>query len=404
MDRLQGLLGLAVILGVAVAISRHRTKIRWRVIGAGLALQVVTAVLVLVWEPGNKALGWTAGKIAEVIHFADKGSQFVFGPLMGDEKTFIFALHVLPVIIFLGAIIGALYYVRVIQWFIEIVGTALKAIIGTSKIESVWASTVIVLGQSEAPLIIAPYLKKLTKSELFACMTGGFASVAGSTLVGYSLLGAPLPYLLAASVMNAPASLVMAKAIWPETEESTLDAKVRDVRDEESVNIIDATAKGALSGGTLAVIIGCLLIAFVALISMLNAAVGGVGGWFGVDGLSLDGIMGWVFAPVAWLIGVPWHDAPQVGNYLGQKLVLNEFVAYSSFGPEVDTLDPKSVLVTTFALAGFANFASIAIQIGAIGGLEPERRHEIAKYGLLALLAGSLANLSNACIAGVLAG
>ncbi len=337
------------------------------------------------------------------IHFADRGTEFVFGPLMSEEIGFVFALSVLPVIIFLGAIIGVLYYLRVIQLFVDLLGGAISKLMGTSKVESVWASTVIFLGQSEAPLVVAPYLPRLTRSELFTCMTGGFASVAGSTLIGYSLLGAPLPYLLAAAVMNAPGSLIIAKAIMPETEQSDLDASVRDVRDEESANVIDALGRGALAGGKLAVIIGCLLIAFVALIAFASAVIGGIGGWFGQPNWSLEGLFGLLFAPVAWLIGVPWHEATQAGNYMGMKTVLNEFVAYTNFGPQVPHLDPKTVLVTTFALAGFANFASIAIQIGSFGSLAPERRGQVARLGLLALLAGSLTNLLNASIVGVIA-
>lgn len=400
MSRLQGVLGLLVIYLVAFLISRHRRRINWRTLGFGLVLQVLFAIAVLKWTPGRTALAWLARQVAKLVGYSDQGSSFLFGRLLVGKGT-IFALNVLPVIIFLGALIGVLYYLRVIQWFVEIVGGAISWLLRTSKVESVWAATVIFLGQSEAPLLIAPYLRRLTKSELFAVMTGGFASVAGSTLVGYSLLGAPLKYLLAASVMNAPASLIMAKAIYPETETSSVQASVRDVRDEESVNVIDATARGALSGGKLAVIVGCLLIAFIALIGLANGIVGGVGGWFGVDGLTFQKLLGWVFAPVAWLIGIPWHDAGLAGGFLGEKTVLNEFVAYSSFGPQIPHLAPKTVLITTFALAGFANFGSIAIQIGTLGGLAPERRGDVAKFGLLALLAGTLANLTNAAIVGV---
>lgn len=405
MDRFQGLLGIAAIFLIVILMSKHRSRIRWRILGAGLGLQVLTAFLVLKWGPGSAVLEAAANWVTGVIGYAEEGAAFVFGGLLSEQIGFVFALSVLPVIIFLGALVGLLYYLRVIQWFIEIIGTAMKYVIGTSKIESVWASTVIVLGMSEAPLVIAPYLKKLTRSELFTCMTGGFASVAGSTLVGYSLLGAPLPYLLAAAVMNAPASLVIAKGLWPETETSDLDASVRDVKDTESVNAIDALARGALSGGKLAAIVGCLLIAFVGVIALLNGAIGGIGGWFGAPDLSFDQIFGWIFAPVAWLLGVPWSEAATVGNFMGQKTVLNEFVAYSNFGPMAadGSLSPKTVLITTFALAGFANFGSIAIQIGAIGGLVPERRGEIAKNGLFALLAGSMANFLNAAIVGVIA-
>ncbi|HOQ54461.1 MAG TPA: NupC/NupG family nucleoside CNT transporter [Micropruina sp.] len=407
MDRFQGVLGIVAILGLVVALSRFRTRINWRILGAGFALQVVTALLVLKWEPGFKALEALSAGVSTLIGYADEGTKFVFGALLDQDKIgFVFALSVLPVIIFIGALIGLLYYLRVIQWFIEIVGTAMKWVVGVSKIESVWATTVIFLGMSEAPLVIAPYLKKLTKSALFTCMVGGFASVAGSTLVGYSLLGAPLPYLIAASVMNAPASLVIAKGLWPETEESDLDGSVRDVKDTESANVIDALARGALSGGHLAVIVGCLLIAFIATIALANGLVSGVAGWFGHPEITFDKIFGWIFAPVAWLIGVPWNEAPTVGNLIGQKTVLNEFVAYSTLGPMVtaNTLSSKSVVISTFALAGFANFGSIAIMIGSLGSLVPERRGEIARNGLFALLGGTLANLLNASIAGVVAG
>jgi len=402
MSRFQGVLGLLVIYGLVYLISRHRSRINWRTLGLGLVLQVAFAFAVLKLSPGRIALDWLARQVAKLIGFTDQGTSFVFGRLL-EGNGMVFALNVLPVIIFLGALIGLLYYLRVIQWFVEIVGGAISWVLHTSKVESVWAATVIFLGQSEAPLLIAPYLPKLTKSELFAVMTGGFASVAGSTLVGYSLLGAPLPYLLAASVMNAPASLIMAKAIYPETEQSDIQVSVRGVRDEESANAIDAVARGALSGGRLAVIVGCLLIAFIALIALANGLLGGVGSWFGIHALTFQTLLGWVFAPIAWLIGISWTDAVHAGSFLGQKLVLNEFVAFSSLGPQIPRLQSKTVLVSTFALAGFANFSSIAIQIGVFGGLAPERRGQVAKFGLLALLAGSLANLTNAAIVGIVA-
>ncbi|MFF3014813.1 NupC/NupG family nucleoside CNT transporter [Streptomyces sp. NPDC057939] len=400
MTRLQGLLGLLVIYGLCYAISRHRRQIKWRTLGLGLALQVGFALLVLKWEPGREALRWFADLIAKVIGYTTAGTEFLFGSLAKGSSV-PFAIGVLPVIIFLGALVGLLYYVGVIQWIVQIVGGAISRLLGTSRVESIWATTVIFLGQSEAPLLIAPYLRRLTRSELFTCMTGGFASVAGSTLVGYSLLGAPLPYLLAASVMNAPAMLVIAKAIYPETEQAEQQGDIRGVRDTESANVIDALARGALSGGRLAVIVGCLLIAFVALIALANGILGVVGSWFGVDGLTFQEVLGWIFAPVAWLIGVPWDEASTVGSLLGQKTVINEFVAYASFGPQISSLEPKTVLITTFALAGFANFGSIAIQLGSFGALAPERRADVARLGLLALLAGTLANLSNAAIVGI---
>ncbi len=403
MSNLQGLLGLAVILGVALLASNNRRRINPRTVLLALAFQVAFAFAVLKWSVGRDVLDFVSGQVRALVGYADAGSEFLFGRLLEGEGT-IFALQVLPVIVFIGALVGLLYYLRVIQYFVEFVGGAIAWLLKTSKIESVWATTVIFLGQTEAPLLIAPWLNRVTRSELFAIMTGGFASVAGSTLVGYALLGAPLEYLLAATVMNAPGSLLIAKMMHPETERSQAEAEVRNIRDEESANVIDATGRGALAGGRIAVIVAAMLIGFIALIAMANGILSGVGGWFGYDELTFQKVLGWIFAPVAWLIGVPWSEAPDAGNFIGIKTVLNEFVAFAEFGPQVDQFSDKTVLVTTFALAGFANFASIAIQIGAIGGLAPDRRAEVARFGLKALLAGSMVNLSNAAIAGVVAG
>lgn len=403
MERLQGLLGIVAILGLLILFSRARKQINWRTLGVGLALQVLLSLLVLKWSVGFNAMKSVSKGLQKLTDFTNEGTSFVFGSLFGTENSFVFALNVLPVIIFLGAIIGALYYFRVIQFFVDIVGGALKWLLGTSKVESVWASTVIFLGQSEAPLVIQPYLKKLTRSELFTCMTGGFASVAGSTLIGYSLLGAPLEYLLAASVMNAPGSILVAKAFIPETEKSTLDANVRNVRDTESKNVVDAIGRGAMSGGQIAVAVGCLLIAFIAMISMLSAILGGIGSLFGQEGWSLEGLFGLLFSPVAWLIGVPWSEAHLVGSFIGEKTIINEFVGYTSFGANLENLSPKSIMISTFALAGFANISSIAIQIGALGGLVPERRGEVAKLAPIALITGFATNMLNAAIVGVVA-
>jgi CNT family concentrative nucleoside transporter len=404
MSDLRGLLGLALILALAFALSSDRSRIPWRTVVVGLAVQVAFALLVLRWSVGKDVLDFVAGQVRALIEYTNAGIDFLFGKLVADKQETIFALQVLPVIIFLGALVGLLFYLRVIQFVVEIFGGAIGWLLRVSKVESLYAATVIFLGQSEAPLTIQAYLDRLTRSELFVVMTAGFASVAGSTLVGYALLGAPLPFLLAAAVMNAPAALYIAKMMMPETEESSTDEGVRDVRDTESANAIDAIARGALNGGRIAVIVGCLLIAFIALIALANGLLGGVGEWFGYDGLTFQKVLGWVFAPVAWLIGVPWDEAAQAGTYIGEKTVLNEFVAYSDFGPDVKNLSDQTVVVVTFALAGFANFASIAIQIGAIGGLAPGRRGEVSQLGLKALLAGSLVNLANAAIAGVVTG
>jgi CNT family concentrative nucleoside transporter len=403
MSELRGLLGLLVILAVAFLASNHRSRIPWRTVVVGLSVQIAVAVLVLRWSVGKDVLDFVSGQVKALIDYTNAGIDFLFGKLVADKQATIFAFQVLPVIIFIGALVGLLYYLRVIQWVVEIVGGAISWAMHTTKVESLYAATVIFLGQSEAPLMIQSYLNRLTRSELFVVMTAGFASVAGSTLVGYALLGAPLPYLLAATVMNAPAALYMAKIMFPETEEPASEGGVRDVRDTESANVIDATARGAISGGRIAVIVGCLLIAFISLIALANGLLSGVGDWFGYDGLTFQKLLGWAFAPVAWLIGVPWDEAGKAGTFIGEKTVLNEFVAYADFGPKVKSLSHQTVVVVTFALAGFANFSSIAIQIGAIGGLAPERRGEVAKLGLKALLAGSLVNFANAAIAGIVA-
>jgi CNT family concentrative nucleoside transporter len=412
----RGLLGLAFVLLVAVALSKHRRGISWRTVGAALGLQVGFALLVLKWGPGEDALSWVSDRVQSLIGYAEEGTVFVFGPLtgVGEEGETIIALSVLPVIVFIGALIGLLFYLRIVQWATFLIGGALARILGVGRVESFYGSTVIFLGMSEAPLMIAPYLRSLRKGQMFTLMSCGFAAAAGSTLVGYSLLGAPLEYLLAATVMNAPASLLMAKVMWPDSAppdpdddaEGVADAgdrelDVREVHDEESRNVIDAIGRGAIAGGRIAVTVGALLIAFIALIAMANGILGWVGGWFGRDDLTFEQLLGWALAPLAWLLGVPWSEATEAGSWIGQKTVLNEFVAYADFGPQVDSVSPVTVAVVTFALAGFANFASIAIQIGTLGTIIPERRAWVAELGMRALLAGALANLANAAIAGV---
>ena len=412
MSGLRGLLGLAFLLLVALAVSKNRRGVSWRTVGVALLLQAGFAVAVLRWGPGKAALQWVSDRVAELVAYTNDGTTFVFGPVtaVGDENETIFALQVLPVIIFLGALIGLLYYLRVVQWATWLIGGSLSWLLRITKVESMYGATVIFLGQSEAPLMIAPYLRSLRRNQLFTVMACGFAAAAGSTLVGYSLLGAPLEYLFAATVMNAPASLLMAKLMWPdgtedddelELEHPDRDIDVRSVRDKESSNPIDAIGRGALAGGRIAVTVGALLIAFVALIAMANGILGAVGGWFGVEDLTFQEILGWALSPLAWLLGVPWSEATDAGAWIGEKTILNEFYAYASFGPHVEDLSSITVVVVTFALAGFANLTSIAVQIGTLGSLVPERRAVVAKLGLYALLAGALANLSNAAIAGV---
>jgi CNT family concentrative nucleoside transporter len=283
---------------------------------------------------------------------------------------------------------------------IKFIGGGLSKLLGTSKAESISAAANIFVGQTEAPLIIRPFVAKMTKSELFAVMTGGLASVAGSVLVGYALLGVPLEYLLAASFMAAPAGLVLAKLMIPETEEPDNEDFEME-KDQDSVNVIDAAARGASDGLKLALNVGAMLLAFIALIALINGILGGVGGVFGFESLSLEQILGYVFAPLAFAIGVPWSEAVTAGSFIGQKLVLNEFVAYSAFAPEIANLSPKTVIVVSFALCGFANLSSMAILLGGLGALAPNRRGDIAKLGLRAVAAGMLASLLSAAIAGM---
>lgn len=396
MNILWGIMGVVVVLGIAFLFSNKKKAIKPRTIIGGLVIQVAFAFIVLKWEAGKEGLQWFTLRVQDVINFANEGISFLFGSLAdSDQFGSIFAFHVLPIIIFFSALISVLYYLGIMQWFIKIIGGALSKLLGTSKTESMSAAANIFVGQTEAPLVIRPFLEKMTKSELFAVMTGGLASVAGSVLVGYSLLGVPLEYLLAASFMAAPAGLIMAKMMMPETEEAKISDDIQLEKDTETVNVIDAAAKGASDGLKLALNVGAMLLAFIALIALIN----GILGIFG--GITLEQILGYLFAPIAFAVGVPWSEAIQAGGFIGQKLVVNEFVAYASFAPEIGVLSDKTTLVVSFALCGFANLSSMAILLGGLGGMAPSRRNDIAKMGLKAVLAGALASLLSAAIAGM---
>ncbi|MGG7621284.1 NupC/NupG family nucleoside CNT transporter [Bacillus coreaensis] len=402
MNVLWGIFGIFVVLGIAFLLSNKKKAINYRTIIGGLAIQLTFAFVVLEWEAGRSALHWFTMRIQDVINYANEGLSFVFGPLAGaDQFGFIFAFQVLTIIIFFSSLISVLYYLGIMQWFIKIIGGGLAKLLGTSQAESMSAAANIFVGQTEAPLVVRPFIDKMTQSELFAVMTGGLASVAGSVLVGYSLLGVPLEYLLAASFMAAPAGLVLAKLMMPETEESETSRELKMEKDTESVNVIDAAARGAGDGLKLALNVGAMLIAFIALIALINGILGGLGGLFGYDSLSLQSILGILFSPIAFAVGVPWSEAVAAGSFIGQKLVLNEFVAYSSFAPQIEQLSPKTVIVVSFALCGFANLSSMAILLGGLGGLAPSRRSDIAKLGLRAVVAGMLASLLSAAIAGI---
>lgn len=402
MNLLWGLLGIVVVLGIAFLLSNGKKSINYRTIVVGLIIQVTFAFVVLKWEAGRAGLIWFSGLVQNVIDYAGEGVAFLFGPVADVEGFgFVFAFQVLTIIIFFSSLISVLYYLGIMQVVIKLIGGALSKLLGTSKAESVSAAANIFVGQTEAPLVIRPFLANMTKSELFAVMTGGLASIAGSVLAGYALLGVPLEYLIAASFMAAPAGLIMAKIFIPETEKSEVE-DFEMGKDQESVNVIDAAARGAGDGLKLALNVGAMLLAFIALIAMMNGILGGIGKWvFGFESLTVEGILGILFAPLAFAIGVPWSEAVTAGGLIGQKLVLNEFVAYASFAPEIASLSPKTVIVVSFALCGFANLSSLAILLGGLGSLAPSRRPDIARLGVRAVAAGMLASLLSAAIAGM---
>ncbi|MDQ0214861.1 CNT family concentrative nucleoside transporter [Oikeobacillus pervagus] len=404
MNFLWGIIGILVVLGIGFIFSTNKSNIKWRTILGGLAIQLIFAFIVLKWDWGKEQMENLTMLVNAIINYSNEGINFLFGGLFTKESniTFVFAFHVLPVVIFFSSLISVLYYLGIMQFFIKIIGGFLSKLLGTRKAESLSAAANIFVGQTEAPLVIRPYINKMTESELFAVMTGGLASVAGSVLIGYSLLGVPLEYLLAASFMAAPAGLVMAKLFIPETENIPEPKEFEMDVDSESTNVIDAAARGASVGLQLALNIGAMLLAFIALVALINGILGFLGGLVGVEHLSLELILGYIFSPLAFAIGVPWNEAVQAGNFIGQKLIINEFVAYSNFAPEIPNLSDKTVAVVSFALCGFANISSMAILLGGLGNLAPNRRGDIARLGLKAVLAGALASLLSAAIAGML--
>ena len=414
MSSLISLLGIVVLLGIAYLLSNNRKAINFRTVFGALTIQVSLGAFILYVPIGRDALLAVANGVSKVISYGNEGIKFLFGALAGDKvfevfggEGFIFAVRVLPVIVFFSALISLLYYIGIMQWVIKIIGGALQRMLGTSQAESMSAAANIFVGQTEAPLIVKPYISKMTESELFAIMCGGLASIAGSVMAGYAGMGVPLTYLIAASFMAAPAGLLFAKILYPQTE--TFNDDIEKVEMEKPSNVLDAAAAGASSGMQLALNVGAMLIAFVALIALINGMLGGIGGWVGMPDLSLGMIFGWVFRPLAWVLGVPWGEAGVAGQMIGTKLAINEFVGYMEFAPYLTPDAPmqladKTKAIITFALCGFANFSSIAILIGGLGGLAPNRRGDIARLGLKAVIAGSLANLLSATIAGLFIG
>ncbi|GEO96887.1 NupC/NupG family nucleoside CNT transporter [Kocuria turfanensis] len=526
LDVLWGIGGMIALLAIAVLFSVDRRRIRIRTVALALTIQVVFGVLVLYVPAGRAVLEALTLAVQAVINSSSAGIDFLFGPVLPEEGS-VFAFQVLPVIVFFAALTSVLYYLGALQWVVKIIGGGLAKLLGTTTPESMNAAANIFVGQTEAPLVIRPYVAGMTRSELFAVMCGGLATVAGSVLVGYSLLGAPLEYLIAASFMAAPAALLMAKLLVPAgaleeaRDEAPAGASVRtsddaagpadsghhagapaqtgsakeerrgaarwlargsrrgatsyaavefarredaqaaargdgvaarpdgavrsddaaqsgdaarpddvarsadpagvsatdaadgatggargDAADEdtEPANVIDAAARGASDGLSLALNVGAMLIAFISLIALINIILGAVGGLFGLEAITLEQLFGYVFAPVMFAVGVPWAEAIDAGSFLGQKLVLNEFVAFADFAPQIENYSPKTQAIVTFALTGFANFGSLAILLGGLGGIAPSRRRDIARLGLRAVLGGTLANLMSAAIAGMLIG
>ena len=402
------LTGMVVLLGIAVLLSKNKRAINFRTVAGAFAIQFLFGAFVLYSSFGQIVLGAMTNGVQSIIDFGNDGINFLFGGLTtNDSIGFIFAINVLPVIIYFSALISVLYYLGIMKWIINLIGGALSKILGSSRAESLSATANIFVGQTEAPLVVRPFIDSMTKSELFAVMCGGLASVAGSVLAGYANMGVPLEYLIAASFMAAPGGLLFAKIIMPETETPKVDlSEVNQSISDQPVNVIDAAASGASSGLKLALNVGAMLLAFVGLIALLNGIFGGVGSVFGYDELTLELILGYIFSPLAFVIGVPWEEATTIGSFIGQKLVVNEFVAYLNFVPYLaeDTpimLSDKSKAIVSFALCGFANLSSIAILLGGLGGIAPSRRGEIARFGLLAVAAGTLSNLMSATIAGL---
>ena len=430
-QRLIGLLGIAVMIGIAVLLSYDRKKINWRLVFTGLGIQALFGIIVLKTGAGRAVFAAVGNVITRLLGFQEQGARFVFGNLVqssvpvglpGPGGTLdstaglvantgaFFAFNVLPTIIFFSALMSVLYYLGVMQLIVKGIAWAMQKSLGTSGAETLSASGNIFLGQTEAPLLIKPFVKTFTPSELVTVMVGGFATVAGGVLAAYvGMLQGAFPgiaaHLLAASVMNAPAGLLLSKIIMPETGEPVTKGSLKLPVEKTESSVIESAANGAATGVQLAINVAAMLMAFVALVALLNALLGWAGGFVGLPELSLQAILGTLLRPLAWVMGVPWQDTAYVGSLIGLKTSLNEFVAYAQFASDLSgplVLAPRSAIILTYALLGFANFSSIAIQIGGIGGLAPERRGEIARFGLRAMIAGNLAAFISASLAGML--
>jgi CNT family concentrative nucleoside transporter len=398
-----GLIGIALLFGLAVLLSVNRRAIRLRTVGVAFALQVGIAALILYVPFGRQLLGGIVRGVQHVINYGNAGIEFVFGTQARESLGFTIALNVLPVIVFFSALMSVLYYLGVMQKVVALLGGALHRLVGTSETESMSAVSNIFVGHTEAPLVVKPYLARMSESELFAVMTGGCATIAGAVMAGYATMGVDLEYLITASFMAAPGGLMIAKIMLPETSGDAVPFDPDNTGGEErAVNIFEAIGNGAATGLTLALNVGAMLLAFVAMIALVNGLLSGLGQYVGLEDLTLQFLLGKVFAPVAFLIGVPWADAVEAGSLIGQKLIVNEFYAYASFVQVKEALAPETQVIVTFALCGFANLSSIAILLGGLGSIVPSRRRDIARLGLKAVIGGTLANLMSATLAGLI--
>jgi CNT family concentrative nucleoside transporter len=401
MQLLMSLVGIATIFALAVIGSANRRAINLRTIAIAFALQTAIAAFVLYVPAGGRILDKVVRGVQFVINQGKHGIEFVFGTQIESSLGFTIAFGVLPVIVFFAALMSVLYYLGIMQRVVGTFGGWLHKLLGTSHAESVSAVSNIFVGHTDAPLVVRPYLKGMTQSELFAVMTGGCATIAGAVMMGYAQMGVELKYLITASFMAAPGGLMMAKILMPETEPHDEVPKPEEIEEEEQpVNVFEAIGNGAMIGMNVALGVGAMLVAFVGLIYLINGLLGVFGGLVGVEDLTVQWVLGKAFAPLAFLLGVPWGEAAQAGSLIGQKLVINEFYAYVSFVDIKETLSPYTQLVVTFALCGFSNLASIAILLGGLGAIAPTRRHDIARLGLKAVIGGTLVNLLNASLAG----
>ena len=394
------LLGIVLFPVVAYLFSSNRKAISKRTVLGAFALQAGLGGLILYVPLGKSLLEALAEKVVAMLGYSQAGIDFLFGSLVAEGAGFVFAFNVLPVIVFFSALIAVLCYLHIMQWLIKLIGGALRKLLKTSHTESMASAANIFIGQTEAPLVVRPYIAGMTRSELFAVMVGGLASIAGSVMAGYAALGIEMKYLLAASFMAAPGGLMMAKIMIPETETPAQPDAVEGDDSHSYVNIFDAAAAGAMTGLQMAMAVGAMLLAFIALIAALNGLLGWTSSLIGFEAITIEGILGYLFQPIAFLLGVPWSEATIAGGLIGQKLVLNEFVAYIAYLDLADTLSPITQAVVVFALCGFANFSSIAILLGGLGALAPSRRDDISRLGVRALLAATLANLLSAALAG----